>query len=406
VVVLASNDVHGAWKWAGLPEAARLPPAGWGWATELLPPALPLARAVYFAFLGACVLGLVGLFTRPAATVAALTGAWLLGLAGLSGQVMHTHHLVWFLALLAGSPCGDALSIDRFLKRRRGLPPPPASLAHGLPIRLAWVAIGLVFFFPGIWKLLDGGAGWVTGDALARQMRWKWLETGVAPGWRLDQHPCLLHLCGALAIAFELLFLPAVLYRRTRGPAVAAALSFHAVIRATMGISFSSLWACYTVFVPWAKWLGLTPLPALDREPLRRWAPAAALGAALLGAQLVTGALGLEQTWPVACYPTFRGVPSSRIEWVEADEVTARGTTSALGLADLRGPDGQRWWGVNWRLLRAPGAGALQAHFLARKGAPGAETTEVVFYRASMELDREGAVDRELLARWTPTPPR
>ena len=88
------------------------------------------------------------------------------------------------------------------------------------------------------------------------------------------------------------------------------------------------------------------------------------------------------------------GAPASRIEWVEADEAGA----TALGLADLRGPDGQRWWGVNWALLRAPTEAALRAHYLARRGAP---KGEVVFYRAWMSLDGDGQVHRELLP---PTP--
>jgi hypothetical protein len=385
IVVLGSPDLHGAWKWAGLPEAARLSPLGWDWVVRAWPPSLDGARIVYGIFLVAAVLGLVGLFTRIATVCAALTGAWLLGLPQLSGQVLHTHHLVWFLALLAASPCGDALSIDARLRKR----PRAEAIEYGLPLRLAWIAIALLFFFTGYWKLRTGGLGW--GEGLGRQMDFKALQTGIAPMLRLD-HPSLLQIAGLLAIGFELFVGGFLLWGRTRLWAVGAALLFHAGVRLTMGISFSSLWACYLMFLPWARWLELAPLPALPST--RRWIPAAVIGAGLLGLQLLTGFLGEEQSWPVACYPTFRHSPPAEIAWIEADDQLESGARPSLALADLRGPDGQRWWGVGWRVLREPTPEALAAHYRARRGEPAADVRSVDFYRVTPKA-------RSLLWKWS-----
>lgn len=386
IVVLGSPDLHGAWKWAALPDAARLPVPGWDWVIRGWPPTLDAARIVYGVFLVSAALGLLGLLTRVATICAALSGAWLLGLPQMSGQVLHTHHLVWFLVLLAASPCGDALSIDARLGRR----PRAEAIEYGLPLRIAWVSIGLLFFFAGYWKLAAGGLGW--GDGLGRQMQFKWLQTGIPPLVRADLYPQLLRPAGMLAIAFELSIGAFLLWGRTRLWAVAAALLFHAGVRVTMGISFSALWVCYVMFIPWAKWLELAPTPQLQAR--RRWVPAMLFGGGLLALQLLTGFAGQEHSWPVACYPTFRHAPPTEIAWIEADDQTDAGLRAALVLSDLRGPDGQRWWGVGWRVLGDPTPEALAAHYRARRGEPGSDVRAVDFYRVTPS-------GRSFLWRWT-----
>ena len=390
LVVLGSPDLHGAWRWAGLPAGARMPLPGWDWVLGAWPPSLEAARIVYGIFLACAVLGLVGALTRVATVGAALCGAWLLGLPQMSGQVLHTHHLVWFLALLAASPCGDALSVDALVRRRRGEAPRGEAVEYGLPLRLLWVSVGLLFFFAGFWKLQVGG--WAWGEGLGRQAQLKALETGVAPLLTLDGPPALLRLGGVLAMGFELSVGALLLWKRTRLVAVGAALLFHAGVRATMGISFSSLWVCYLMFIPWAKWLELAP--SSEAVPNRRWVPASLVGAGLLGLQLLTGGLGQEQSWPVACYPTFRHPPPEQVAWIEADELTDGGSRAALALADLRGPDGQRWWGVGWRVLGDPNPEALSAHYRARRGEPGKDVRAVEFFRVTTG-------SRALLWRWT-----
>lgn len=396
-VLLGSVDLHGSWKWAALPEQARLPPEGWGWVVTAWPPTLGAAQIAYGVCLVACVFGWLGLFTRVASVVATLCAAWLLGLPQLSGQVLHTHHLVWFLAVLACSPCGDALSVDQWLRSRRGEPAPGEALEYGLPLRVAWASVGLLFFFAGYWKLQTGGVDW--GGGLLRQIQFKWLETGEPPLLRVDRFPGLLYFGGVFAIAFELGFGALVMWRKTRLVAVLGAFAFHATVRATMGISFSSLWACYVMFLPWAQWLALPPLPSAPTSP-RRWLPAGVLGIALLGAQVFTGLAGNEQSWPVACYPTFRNAPSNQLSWIEADQLSVAGDRPGLTLNDLRGPEGPRWWGVGWRLLQNPSPEALRAHYRARRGEPGADVDAIVFFRVTTPLRDDGAVAPVRIPLW------
>jgi hypothetical protein len=341
VVVLFSVDVHEAAQWV---ERAQTAPAGWGFVSTVVPASHALARACWAVLMVTTALTLIGLWTRAVSVIAALCLVWLLGIPQLSGQVLHTHHLAWFLALVAVGPAGDALSVDAW---RRGTPP-TASVAHGLPLRVAWVSIGLIFFFPGVLKLLDRPAWWA-GETLARQIAWKWFEFGGTPALTIS--PGWLPLCGIAVVVFELTLLPLVLFERTRLVGLAGALLFHAAVRLVMGISFSSLWACYVVFIPWTRWLGLDTPRTSSSSRAAVGAPLT-LGAMLVGAQLVTGVLGLEQAWPVACYPTFRGQPPALVEWLEIEDTLADGTTrQVLSLENLRAADGQRWWGLAWRAL-------------------------------------------------------
>jgi hypothetical protein len=420
-------------------------------------------------------MAIVGCFSRASLAVAALAGFYVLGIPQLGGSVTHNHHLVWLLALLAVSPCGDALSVDAALiaYRSPGASPGPATptLAHALPIFAAWILIGMIFFFPGFWKLRSSGLAWILSDNLRNQMYWKWYETGGAPPWlRVDGSPVLCRVGALGAVMFELSFGLLVFLPRLRAWAVSAALGFHALTSTLLRISFPSLWLCYGVFVRWeralprlGRWLfeddlvvrwsgpgtrieGLcaalratdvlgrvvyggeaatTMTPALEAHRagddesapavFHGWAalvqiaarspafwpalpilvlaagsdrsfavfhaartmratppagrnawPPALVGAGLIGAVLWTGAHGLQQAWPFACYPTFQWmapaqIPALMIEaTLDGGEIVELPRASAVDAAR-----GQKLWGMEWSLsgvTGAPDPGRLRAY--------------------------------------------
>jgi hypothetical protein len=346
VVVLGSADVWEAHTWA---RAVVAPPAGWGLVGAWLPPSERSALVMTAVVLVAALLTLVGCFTRIAATVGALGLAWLLAVPQHSGQVLHTHHLVWFFALVAAGPSGDALSWDAW---RAGRERPAPSLAHGLPVRFAWLAIGLLFFFPGAWKL-HGGVEWL--HALPALVEWKRFQLGLPLAAPLPA--LLLEVGGVVTVALELFVGVLFLFRRTRVVAACAGLVFHLGVQVVMGIGFSSLWACYVVFGDWARW---AQPPRVASVGWRGTLPTLLVGGALVLAQVVTGVAGREDTWPVACYPTFRYPAPATVRWVEIDELDAHGAwRPALRLDDLRGREGQRWWGLAARTVAQPTREAL-----------------------------------------------
>lgn len=379
-VVLLSLDVWDAPKWAG---AVGLAPVGWRTVASVL----PASTASAFVALGLVVvftsLTLIGAWTRVSSVIAAVSLVWLLGVPQQSGLVLHTHHLAWFLALVASGPSGDVVSFDAWRARRRGAPIPGPSLAHGLPVRAAWLSIGLIFFFPGLWKLV-GGAPWLEG--LPTLIAWKRFQLGLP---RLELPPMLIRAGGVGAIVFELSVGALLVFRRTRIVGVVAALAFHAGVQWVMGIAFSSLWSCYLVFVPWSRWFGNAP-SAVSSAPSPR--PAIILASLLLGAQVTTGVLGLESAWPVACYPTFRTRAPEQMRWVELE--TSEGIV--VSVDRLRQGPNQRWWGLSEQAAWDPSRERLQGLFAMLIGRPPREGETIRWTRVTVDL-RSGATSRDPL---------
>lgn len=379
-VVLLSLDVWDAPKWAG-----AMGPAPLGWQTVAA--LLPTSTATAFVALGLVVvftsLTLIGAWTRFSSVVAAVSLVWLLGVPQQSGLVLHTHHLAWFLALVASGPSGDVVSFDAWRARRRGSPVPGPSLAHGIPVRAAWLSIGLIFFFPGLWKLL-GGASWL--DGLPTLIAWKRFQLGLP---RLELPPFLIRAGGVGSIAFELSVGALLVFRRTRALGVIAAFAFHAGVQWVMGIAFSSLWSCYLVFVPWSRWFGGAP-GAVSSPPSPR--AGFIVASLLLGAQVMTGALGLESAWPVACYPTFRTRAPEQVRWVELE--TSDGLV--VSVDQLRQGPNQRWWGLSERAAWDPSRERLDGLFATLAGRPPREAETIRWTRVTVDL-RSGATTREPL---------
>jgi predicted DCC family thiol-disulfide oxidoreductase YuxK len=262
---------HVVW-FSQIPPELRFPPVGLGW---LLPyvPVNPTAVAFTAVMLRACCLSaLVGLFSRTSAGLAALLSLYVLGVPQLYGKVNHYHYLVAFAALLAASPCGDALSCDavraawRRADRGQTAPPEP-SMAYAVPLRFVWLLVGLLYVFPGFWKLWSSGFDWAFSDNLSLQMHAKWLEYGDwTPFFRLDLHPLLFQTAAFLTIVFEISFVFLIFFPRVRLLAPLGGLVFHTLTYVFMVIFFN-VTAVYVAFVDWSalsirlgRWLFPEPM--------------------------------------------------------------------------------------------------------------------------------------------------
>ncbi len=300
-------------RYARLPEDLRLPPPGIEAVLRVIPVNEQTVTAVQIAAALCALLALLGLWTRPAAALAALLSSYVLGVPYLFGKVDHTlHHLIWFSALLAASPSDDALSLDAWRARRRGEPPPAPARAYALPIRLMWLLIGVAYFFPGLYKLL-AGPQWVTSNNLQLLLYDSWRHHHVLPALRIDLVPWLCHVAAAGTILFEIGFIFLVLPRRTRPFAALGGLLFHASTSYFMRIHFLELALCYVVFVDWHALfarLRAAPsrrAPAPPAPPAPDWRASAMLGGALLAASVICGAWRID-SWPVSVYPRFDSI--------------------------------------------------------------------------------------------------
>ncbi len=275
LLLLIGYGFQAEW-YASLPVELRYPPFGIGRMVDLGLDELVYytpqqVKIAYILFLVFCVTGLLGLFSRTSAAIVVVLGMFPLAAPELYGKVNHAFlHVLWFAALLAASPSGDALSLDAVRRARKSadkgiMEEPRPSVAYSLPLRFAWILIGLIYFFPGFWKTWLGGYEWVAGDAVKYIMHGKWFDLSPwTPLFRVDKNPLVYRAGGLATLLFELGFIFLVFFRRTRLLAALGGLAFHLQTYAFMGISFYPLMACYVVFFDWRRifrWTGSRLFP-------------------------------------------------------------------------------------------------------------------------------------------------
>lgn len=455
-LVLAFTDVAQTVALARLPEGLRVAEPSLAFPLASIPVGATAARVAGYALHAGCALALVGWLTRPALVVATLAGLYFLGISQHVGAVVHHHHLLWFLAVLSASPSADVLSIDAVRRAARGAArPAKRALVYGVPVWTARLLIGLVFFFPGAWKLAESGWAWILSDNLRNQMYWKWFQHD-ALALRVDRYPAILRGMAGAAVAFELTVIPLLLWRRSRALVAAWAFLFHMATELLMFIRFTSLWPSYVVIldahrtvrglaaevfprklvvsapprtvavlratdllgrviyrpsdicdIDWPRLCLRHPLAPLSlwaaaleggARPARRapslW-PSLAAAALLLTGNTLAGVTGRTQAWPFACYPTFQWLAGEHIPHLAVDAVRGDGTIVAI---DVR-PRSQKEWGVVWSVAGATHGAFDRERLLAfwasaeraRREAARAGAVRLRFYRAYSSVIPEEA---------------
>ncbi|MGE3616268.1 MAG: DCC1-like thiol-disulfide oxidoreductase family protein [Gemmatimonadales bacterium] len=232
-------------------------------------------QVIGLAAVGGGLLGLIGLWTRPALVVATLASTWVFGLTENFGKIDHIHHNVWFAALLAVGPSAALASVDALRRARRDPAaqralPVAAGAAAERTLRFVWVLLGLLYLAPGLAKFESAVLhGWATPENLQHVMWRKWFEVALFdPGFhlppRIDRAPApLLALFGWATIGFEVLFIVLVQFRRVRPWLALFGLAFHAGNGVLLLIWFRDLMAAYSALIDWpalGRRLGLRPL--------------------------------------------------------------------------------------------------------------------------------------------------
>lgn len=250
---------------SALPPDLRFAPTGLKPLLPYLPISPSVVNVVLPLFVVFCVLSLVGLWTRVSTLLALVFGVYILGVPQFFGKVDHDHHLFWFMCLMVTSRCGDALSVDsvRAAWRRADAgdtePLQPAR-QYALPIRFAWLLIGVLYFFPGFWKFWSAGFDWAFSDNLKLRMYAKWMSLDHwQPLFRIDQYPPLYQAAALGTIAFELSFIVVIFFPYIRQMLALGGVLFHVMVYMFMRISFLTLLSMYVIFFNWPSifgWIG------------------------------------------------------------------------------------------------------------------------------------------------------
>jgi uncharacterized membrane protein YphA (DoxX/SURF4 family) len=277
-----------------------------------------LPRAVYVALLWlaavAAVAMTVGFLTRMATATTFVIVAYNLFLS-----TTHFHnnraYLVIVLGVLAVAPCGRELSVDAWLRRRRGRPPLDLR-APAWPLWLLRFECAAIYAASGMSKLLDpdwfgGTVSWQR-VVQARDQ----LDASPLPGWAVSVLTDRDFHTGAakLVILTELFIAVGLWWRGTRYAAVWVAVVFHVTIQASASVEVFSVLAL-AVLVVWAVPSTRDRVLRIDR----RW-----------------GAVVRGLDW-LARFRVEPAVPGSRLELVDRDGTALHGAP-ALALALSRLP--------------------------------------------------------------------
>lgn len=260
LLLASSFSVSNIVWFSSIPAELRFPPQGLAWLTQILPINPTWAWIASVLLLICCITAALGLFTRVSTILCFVLGLYVLGIPQFYGKINHYHHLLWFTAILAASPCADVLAIDAVFSSWRRADKgaagrPGRSQVYALPLRFIWLSMGVIYFSAGFWKVWTSGYKWAFSDNPKIMMYNKWLELG---GWRpilnIDQHPMLYQLSAAATIVFELSFIVIIFFPAIRFLAPLGGLAFHNMTNLFMRIPFWQLQVCYVAFPDWDRW--------------------------------------------------------------------------------------------------------------------------------------------------------
>lgn len=288
------------------PRELCFPPGIWSRFVTHVPVNIAWLPVIYTAFVVAALLAVAGFWTRAALAGMLVAGGWMLTVPQFFGHVVHDNHLIWFALILLVAPSDDRISVRAWLASRRGKRE-PAGPAHTIALWSIFALLGVIYFFPGLWKMIQTGSYWLTPSNLITIMHHKW--SGEPAGTLILRVDRLRWLCGigaVLTVAFELSFWFFVFRRRARVVILAMGIAFHLAIWLVLVIDFISLTVCMVGLLAGALAGEFAKRdPSLRaRTPSRRAWPVALVGGVLLVANVFEG-ITRRNDWPLACYPTF-----------------------------------------------------------------------------------------------------
>ncbi len=294
-----------------MPESTQVALPFMGWFPKVIPINETLVGIASVLFFVSIFTSLLGFKTKWSILIFTVTLFYLFAIPNFYGKVNHNHHLIWFPAILAFGPCADRYSLDAYLRKRSGEPIRHSSKAYALPFLLIWLLMGMIYFFPGFWKIWTNGLDWALTDNVRNQMYYKWFALGDKDSWlpffRIDQYPILFRTSGVYTIIFELAFIPLLLNKATRKVAIVLGIGFHIGTYVFMHIFFIVLVWSYLSFIKWSDIRFFREDKAESIHITSGSKMVAWLGGALLISCVVFG-FGKWYSWPFTVYPTFDSI--------------------------------------------------------------------------------------------------
>jgi hypothetical protein len=200
-------------------------------------------------------LGALGFLTVVTTKTSFLLVLFYQGLLRSFGHFNHDEMVaVYFLLVLAFTPCGDAFSIDSRLRQTRIQRP---LLAYAYPILLMQLLLAWTYFSSALIKLRVAGWKYLSADNLPSLAIFHSLDnlhdTGFRLAFWLPQVKEYLPFAVGFILIWELLFPLAVFWRRVRWWILGVGIIFHFSTLFLMNIFFPHQLAMYLVFINWDR---------------------------------------------------------------------------------------------------------------------------------------------------------
>ena len=297
-----------------LPRDSLVPPMGMGFILNFLPPNEKVIWALSILFVPSTILSILGFKTRISTLVSTLSAIYLLGIPNFYGKVNHYNYQIWFMMILTISPCSDAISLDSLLSKTKNTI--SKNFNYSIPVLAIWFVFGMMYFFPGAWKICYSGIEWFTSENLRYTLIEKYLESGFTPFFQIEIYPMVYKATGLFTILFEIIFIFLIFIPKWRLISILMAASFHIGVYFQMGINFLELLPYFIIFINWGRlFKGSKITITEDKIILRR--PIIIL----LTSIFLFGSLGIVHGWPFSCYPAFATIKTNIHTSVEVTKV-------------------------------------------------------------------------------------
>ena len=206
-------------------------------------------------------LSTAGFLTRFSTRTSLLLVLFYQGLLRSFGHFNHDEMIaIYFLVVLAFTPCGDAFSIDNWLSRRGRTAPQRPAFAYAYPILLMQLLLAWAYFSSALIKLRVAGWKYLSPDNLPALAIFHSLDnlhdTAFRAAFWLPQVREYLPYFVAIILIWELLFPLAVFFRRVRWWILVIGIVFHVSTLFLMNIFFPHQLMMYVIFINWDRLTG------------------------------------------------------------------------------------------------------------------------------------------------------
>ena len=225
----------------------------WNFYEQLLTPSGMMILKV--AMVVSLVAGMLGFLTPISTKTSFVLVLFYQGLLRSFGHFNHDEMLaVYCLAVLAFTPCGDAFSLDRRLRKNK---PDRPAFAYAYPILLMQLLMAWVYFSSALIKLRVSGLTYLSQDNLPALAIYHSLDnlhdTSFRIAFWLPQIKEYLPVLVGLVLLWEFFFPMAVFFPRLRWLILGGGVVFHLSTLFIMNIFFPHQLALYLLFINWDR---------------------------------------------------------------------------------------------------------------------------------------------------------